>query len=133
VRRAEPLWARYSGEFGAEDFEQVLRMACSASALAGCRSRHVQDRAPATLLDASFELPDALLDDRLVPVVVDASSSKISIVIPSFSERRHRSTVYRGRLLRAYDRVLTRSAAASVTGPAELRSGRKIQRGEIGR
>jgi len=126
VRRAEPLFARYSGEFGPK----------TSSRCCGWRVRYLgwpvvvadtfRIERPGTLLDASFELPDALLDDRLVPVVVDASSSKISIVIPSFSERRHRSTVYRGRLLRAYDRVLTRSAAASVTGPAEPRSGRKI-------
>ena len=67
VRRAEPLWARYSGEFGAEDFAQVLLW----------RVRHLgwpvvvadtfRIERPGTLLDASFELPDALLDDGWSP------------------------------------------------------------------
>ena len=89
---------------------------------------------PGTLLDASFELPDALLDDRLVPVVVDASSSKISIVVPSFSERRHCSTVYRGRLLRAYDGVLRAPQGRLSRDQPSLGPGGKLQkRGEIGR
>src|SRR5207247_5281525 len=60
VRRAEPLFARYSGEFGPK----------TSSRCCGWRVRHLgwpvvvadtfRIERPGTLLDASFELPDAL-------------------------------------------------------------------------